>query len=335
MNWGVLGHSWAVDLLAAHVMTGALRHAYLFTGPTGIGRRTLALKLAQAINCLAPPSPGQPCGNCANCQGLWKMQHPDLSVIQAERVGGTLKVEQVRELQHSLSLVPYQAAYRVALLLRFEEAHPGAANALLKTLEEPPERVILLLTAQSVESLLPTIVSRCEVLSLRPLPLEMVTQGLQQRWGMLENEARLLAHLSGGRPGYALRLHEQPEVLEQRQKWLDDIHSLLGTSRVGRFAYARVAAEDKENLRGGLQVWASLWRDVLLQLSGSSVPLTNLDRVELLQQLARCQDLAHAHQTLDQLERTIELIDRNINPRLALEVILLDLPTIQNSNIII
>ncbi len=90
-------------------------------------------------------------------------------MVQAEQAGGTLKVEQVRELQHSLSLAPYEGRYRVALLLRFEEAHPSAANALLKTLEEPSPQVVLVLTAESAESLLPTIVSRCEVLRLRPL----------------------------------------------------------------------------------------------------------------------------------------------------------------------
>ena len=241
MDWNILGHQWAVDLLAQHAAHGGLRHAYLFTGPSGVGRRTLALRLAQAVNCLKPPIPGQPCGTCPACTRLEKMQHPDLAIIQAEQVGGTLKVDQVRELQRSLSLAPYEARYRVALLLRFEEAHPSASNALLKTLEEPAPKVLLLLTAESVESLLPTIVSRCEVLRLRPLPLDEAADGLQ-RWGLPAAEARLLAHLSGGRPGYARRLHDQPELLEQRQSWLNELSSLLGGSRVERFAYAQAAA---------------------------------------------------------------------------------------------
>ena len=237
-----LGHQWAVDLLAEHAAHGGLRHAYLFTGPSGVGRRTLALRLAQAVNCLQPPVPGQPCGTCSACTRLEKMQHPDLAMIQAEQAGGTLKVDQVRELQRSLSLAPYEAKYRVALLLRFEEAHASAANALLKTLEEPAPKVLLLLTAESVESLLPTIVSRCEVLRLRPLPVADAAEGLQ-RWGIPAAEAQLLAHLSGGRPGYARRLHEHPELLEQRQGWLNELVSLLGSSRVERFAYARAAAK--------------------------------------------------------------------------------------------
>ena len=329
MHWHILGHQWAVDLLAEHTAQGGLRHAYLFTGPTGVGRRTLALRLAQAVNCLQPPAPGQPCGACSACTRIEKMQHPDLAVIQAEQAGGTLKVEQVRELQRSLSLAPYEAQFRVALLLRFEEAHASAANALLKTLEEPASKVLLLLTAESVESLLPTIVSRCEVLRLRPLPVAEAEVGLQ-RWGMPAAQARLLAHISGGRPGYALRLHGSPELLEQRQAWLTELSTLLGSSRVERFAYARRAAkaasDDRAALRSSLQTWSSFWRDVVLLASGSSAPITNLDYAAQVQELAAEQGLDRARLVLERTEHTLSLIDRNIHVRLALETLLLDLP---------
>jgi len=330
MDWNILGHQWAVDLLAQHAAHGGLRHAYLFTGPSGVGRRTLALRLAQAVNCLKPPIPGQPCGTCPACSRLEKMQHPDLAIIQAEQVGGTLKVDQVRDLQRSLSLSPYEARYRVALLLRFEEAHPSASNALLKTLEEPAPKVLLLLTAESVESLLPTIVSRCEVLRLRPLPLDEAADGLQ-RWGLPAAEARLLAHLSGGRPGYARRLHDQPELLEQRQSWLNELSALLGGSRVERFAYAQAAAraalDDRDTLRTCLQVWSSFWRDVVLSASGSAAPLTNLDWSTPAQTLASHLGLEKAHAVLERTEQTLSLIDRNVHVRLALENLMLDLPS--------
>jgi DNA polymerase-3 subunit delta' len=329
MDWRMLGHQWAVDLLAEHTAHGGLRHAYLFTGPSGVGRRTLALRLAQAVNCLQPSIPGQPCGTCAACTRLEKMQHPDLAVIQSEQAGSTLKVEQVRELQRSLSLAPYEAKYRVALLLRFEEAHASAANALLKTLEEPAPKVLLLLTAESVESLLPTIVSRCEVLRLRPLPVADAADGLQH-WGIPAAEAQLLAHLSGGRPGYARRLHEHPELLEQRQGWLSELTSLLGSSRVERFAYARAAAkaalDDKEDLRSSLQVWSSFWRDVVLSASGAATPLTNLDLAAQVEKLASDLGLEKARQVLERTEQTLALIDRSVNVRLALENLMLDLP---------
>ena len=330
MNWDILGHEWAVSLLKEHIAQGGLRHAYLFTGPQGVGRRTLALRMAQALNCLQPPGPGEPCGTCRICKQIERMEHPDLAVEQAEQVGGILKVDQIRDLQRSLSLAPYDARYRIALLLRFEEANPNAANALLKTLEEPPPQVILMLTADSPESLLPTIVSRCEVVRLRPLPLENVRLGLQSSWGLPEEEAELLAHISGGRPGYALRLHAEPERMAQRITWLEDHQQMLSANRVQRFAYAETLAKDKDALRSALLVWISLWRDVLLCAAGSASPLANLDRAEEIGFIADRLGVETAHQAIARLEHTLDLLDRNANTRLAAEVMLLDLPVIRN-----
>jgi DNA polymerase-3 subunit delta' len=326
MNWDVLGHEWAVDLLRQHVVQGSYRHAYLFTGPQGVGRRTLALRFAQALNCPQPSAPGEPCRTCTTCKRLEAMQHPDLTVVQAEQVGGTLKVDQVRLLQHSLALAPYEARHRVALLLRFEEAHVSAANALLKTLEEPPPQVVLVLTAESAESLPSTIVSRCEVLRLRPLPLETVRAGLQERWGLLAEQAALLAHLSRGRVGYALSLHEKPASQGQRKNWLDDHWRLLAGGRIERFAYSERHWKDKEHLRSLILTWLSLWHDVLLCASGSSAPLSNIDRDEEVEKLAQCFGLQGASHMVSALQRTLDLIDRNVNARLAMDVLLLDMP---------
>lgn len=322
----MLGHAWAVQLLQEHLARGRPRHAYLFAGPPGIGRRTLGLRLAQALNCTQPPAPGGFCGTCRACQWIARMQHPDLAVIQSDPPGSMLKVEQIRELQHSLALAPYEARYRVALLLRFEEANLSAANALLKTLEEPAPQVILVLTAENTETLLPTIVSRCEVLRLRPLPVEQVRQGLEIHWGLVPAQAQLLAHISGGRPGYALRLHHEPEQMEHRRAWLEDITQLLSARRAERFTYAENLARDKDSLRAALQVWISFWRDVLLSSSGADLPLSNVDIVEQVLGAARRFGMDGARRSISSLERTLGLLERNANPRLATEVLMLDLP---------
>jgi DNA polymerase-3 subunit delta' len=326
MNWGLIGHEWAVQHLKDHLRNGALRHAYLFTGPQGVGRRTLALRLAQALNC--PKGSDEPCGRCRTCSQIERMQYADLAVVEAEARGGTLKVDQVRELQYSLSLAPYEGRFRVALLLRFEEAHPSAANALLKTLEEPPERVKLLLTAQNTDGLLPTIVSRCEVLRLRPLPLEQVSRALQERFQLEQTEALLLAHLSGGRPGYAIRLYQEKQLLARRTEWLDEHTRLLAASRLERFAFADLAAKDKGTLLDMLPFWQSVWRDVMLRAAGSAAPLANLDREDQVNTLADKLGVTSAYRMTTLLERTLLLLSQNANARLAMEVVMLNLPRI-------
>jgi DNA polymerase-3 subunit delta' len=328
MDWGMIGHAWAVDLLAEHIARQQERHAYLITGPQGIGRRTLALRFAQGLNCQNPPAPGQPCQRCSACKRIEAMQHPDLSIVQAEHEGEVLRIDQVRELQHSLALAPYEARYRVALILRFEEAHSSAANAMLKTLEEPPAQVVVMLTARSAEDLLPTIVSRCEVIRLRPLSLEETSQGLQYKKGLPSETADKLAHISGGRPGYALRLYAQPQLLEQRQSFIEDLFQLLASSRRERFAFAAERVNDKDELRNELQVWLTFWRDVLIYTAGISGSITNLDYADQLKRLADSIEIKAAEAYVTSVENTIDRIDHNVNARLALEVLVLDFPRV-------
>jgi len=333
-NWNLLGHEWAVEMLKQHLTHDSVRHAYLFTGPPGVGRRSLALHFAQSLSCPNPAAPGEACGKCKTCQQIERMQYTDLAVIQAEKEGGTLKVEQIRAVRHSLVLKPYQGKYRVALFLRFQEANPNAANALLKTLEEAPAHVILILTADTSEQLLPTITSRCEILRLRPLPLETVETFLKDRQ-VEPASARLLAHVSGGRPGYALHLMEDKDALEFRAKRLDEMQTLLRSTRHERFAYAekltsrkKKDAEAEERFRETLLLWLSFWRDVLLRVTGSTSPLTNVDYTGSVDALAAKLTLPQVRKLVSDSQEAIEKFERNVNARLLAEVTLLDWPKI-------
>jgi len=326
-NWNLVGHEWAVDMLKKHVINGTTRHAYLFAGPPGLGRRTLALRFAQALNCPTPVDAGIPCGECRDCKQIETMQHADLTIIQAESEGGTLKVDQIRETRRSLTLKPYQANYRVALFLRFQEANDNAANALLKTLEEAPSYAVLILTADNPEQLLPTIVSRCEVLRLRPLKIESVQSALENR-GVETNLAKLIAHISGGRFGYALRLIENEALLEKREERLNDLQSLISASRVEKFAYADKLARDKESMRQAVLIWLSYWRDVMLRSAQAETPLVNVDRNVEIEDLAGRLNLSIARRAVSDFEDVLEKMERNVNSRLLAEVLLLDLPKV-------
>ena len=324
-NWNLVGNGWAVDMLKKHVTNGTTRHAYLFAGPPGLGRRSLALRFAQALNCETPTEAGIPCGQCRDCRQIAAMQYADLTIVQAEAEGGTLKVDQIREARRTLTLKPYQAKYRVALFLRFQEANDNAANALLKTLEEAPSYAVLILTADNPEQLLPTIVSRCEVLRLRPLKVEEVMKELESR-GIESGRAKLIAHISGGRFGYAQRLLEDDALLEWREERLNDLQTLISASRVEKFAYADKLARDKETMRQAVLVWLSYWRDVMLRTAHASTPLVNVDRNVEIEDLAQRLDLPIARRVVGGLEDVLEKMERNVNSRLLAEVLLLDLP---------
>ena len=326
-NWDLIGHEWAVDMLKKHVVHERTRHAYLFCGPPGLGRRTLALHFAQALNCTTPTEPGIPCGQCRDCKQITAMQHADLTVIQAESEGGTLKVDQIRDSRKTLTLKPYMSKYRVAIFLRFQEANDNAANALLKTLEEAPSYAVLILTADNPEQLLPTIVSRCEVLRLRPLSMEEVQKDLENR-GLESDRAKLIAHISGGRPGYARRLAEDDVLLDVREERLNDLLTLLPASRVEKFAYADKLARDKDSMRQAILFWLSYWRDVMLRTAQADTPLINVDRNVEIEGLAGQLDLSSVRKTVNNIENALEQLEKNVNPRLLAEVMLLDLPKI-------
>jgi len=326
-NWNLAGNEWAVELLRQQITHGTTRHAYLFVGPSGVGRRTLALRLAQALNCTQPIEPGIPCGQCRDCKQIEAMQHPDLTIIQADSEGGTLKVDQVREARRTLTFKPYQSKYRVTIFLRFQEANDNAANALLKILEEAPSYVVLILTADHPEQLLPTIVSRCEILRLRPLSLETLESHLTQH-GADSEQARLIAHISGGRLGYALRLIQDSSALEFRNEKLNEAQSFITATRVDKFAYAEKLVKDKDAMRNVLLLWLSFWRDVLLCAGGSSVPLANIDRAVEIESLAEHISMSDVRRMVSELETSLSQLEANVNARLLVEVILLDWPRI-------
>lgn len=335
MTWEMIGHEWAADLLRGHIATSGLRHAYLFVGPDGIGKRTLALHMAQALSCQSPPEAGGFCGACRACRMIARGEFPDLQVVELQAGESQIAIDQMRELQRSLSLSPFEGRWRVAVLLDLQAASDEAQNALLKTLEEPPPQVVLLVTARSVEAVLPTIVSRCEVIPLRGLPTGVLRQELERR-GAEPETARLIAALSGGRPGMALELYADADELVKRQQVLDDLCRLLPATRVERFAYVDELVgrkspkgdldEKRRRAVGVLEIWLSLWRDVILAGYKARVDPSNPDRASDVEQILATIGPAEAAACTRAIERTIETIGRYVNLQLALETLMLDLP---------
>jgi len=323
-SWAIVGHQWAVRVLRRAVASGDMSHAYLLTGPPAVGKTTLARALAAALLCQHEED--APCGTCRACHLVASGNHPDLHVVESERPGASLKIDQIRDLERQLVLTPVEGHRRVAILRRFEEATTSAANALLKTLEEPPPYVVLAVLANDADRLLPTIVSRCQQIPLRPLPAAMVEQALVERWNAEPEQARLLAHLSGGRMGWAVRALTDKAALQHRSRRLDDLGHLLTAATTERFRYAEKMARAPVATQQTLELWIGWWRDVLLLAAGADAPLTNVDRQRDLQNHAHRFGVKRSAAVIDALRSTVDRLRRNANARLALEVLMLDLP---------
>jgi len=333
MPWKVVGHEWLVEALRQDAASGAPAHAYLFLGPAGIGKRTLATEFAQALNCTQPPAPGEACGECRSCRAFGDGAHPDLHLLQSPRPNEAIRVEAARDLIHALSLRPLEARFKVALLPNFQFATVNTANALLKTLEEPASAVVLLLTAPSPEELLPTIVSRCRLFNLRPIPASTVASALRERWRVPSDRAEVLARLSCGRLGWAVNQILDPQAASQRAQRSQEWARIPSQNRRERFALAEELAVDKDRTGKDrvvqvLELWASLTHDLLLCLSAPAVPVANLDYEEEIRRLAQKVSRVQSEVWLQALLQAQRQIERNVSPRLALEISLLAAPRV-------
>ena len=333
--WQVVGHEEAVALLAKSLEKDMLSHAYLFVGPPRVGKMTLALNLAQSVNCIEPPS-CRPCGECNQCLRIAVGQHSDLQVIDLvanASVSATrteIGIDQVREVQHSATLKPYEGKYRVFIFPEASSLSSEASTALLKLLEEPPESVLFILITTRGESIFPTIRSRCQCVDLNPVPLDTIARELQEVMETSPQEAMKLARLSGGRIGWALTAAKDPQLMEDYTVELLRLPSLLDDTLEGRFAYAEEMASlftrDRERALDRLKVAVSWWRDLLMLKKGNREFVSNLPAMQTLQSYANWISASQVVEAIKSIQDTMRCLEGNINPRLALEVLMLSLP---------
>jgi len=330
MSWDLVGHDWAVKLLKHHIENERIRHAYLFVGPESVGKRTLATRFAQALSCERADPPGEICGECRACRLVSEEAFPDLEVIRPDP---TIQVDDVRALQRRLALAPYEGPWRIALLENFHNASISASNAMLKTLEEPPDQVVLLLTASAQELLLPTVVSRCEVIPLRGVASSTIVAALEDRHAEPER-AQMLATLSEGRPGRAIRWESDPNLLERRSDALAQLTEAMGMDIGGRFTLAeRIVGRGKivvqrRRVRKTLEAWLSIWRDLLYSGYRADVQTRNPDLLPSFENAAQSVTPADRYGAVKAISTTLAAVDSNANLRLAMEALMLDLPTV-------
>jgi DNA polymerase-3 subunit delta' len=327
-NWPVYGHDWAVNHLRKAIQHGRTRHAYLIAGVDNIGKRTLAYSFAMALNAPHPTEVGNIDFETRAAKRIISGNHPDMVTTERDEKTGALKIAAVRDLTSKLSLKPFEAKYRVAILDDFQFARGQAQDALLKTLEEPAETSVLMILASSTDNILSTITSRCQIINLRPLSIDDTRHVLETQHDLPTNDADLLARVSGGRVGWAIQAAaEESALLDDRDVALNTLEDALGHNRAGRFALADQMGRDKLAVLPVLDLWLTYWRDVLMVSSGANLPLTNADRQETILSIAHQMDRDAAAAALSATRDTRSLLQHtNTNPKLALEVMFLDYP---------
>jgi DNA polymerase-3 subunit delta' len=322
----VYGHDWAQQLLRRTLQQGATRHAYLFLGPEHIGKTTLARAFAQAMTCENPVSETGlgACGHCRSCRLAAEGMHPDHRFFAP--AGNQLVIDQIRTVVREASRSPVEARYKVFIITSFERANVNAANALLKTLEEPSATTRIILISHQPSGLLDTIISRCQLLRLRPLPEQTVIQALQEQKDLSEMDARRLARLSNGRLGTALSMADDPEAWQTYNQRIDAMLALLQARTADRMAFAREIEKDS-HLETTLQEWLLWWRDVLILQNNSGELVVNQEHLAQLGQLATSIPRDQVRRFIEAIMTTQDYLRKNVNRTLALEALLLKAPS--------
>ncbi len=325
-TWAVYGHDWAVTYLQKGMLNNRVRHAYLITGAPNVGKSALAESFAMALNCQEADMMARPCGICRDCKKILSGNHSDVLYAEADATTGALKIEAVRTISSRIAMKPYEGRYRIAIFPHFDRAQPRTQDALLKTLEEPPPHAVLILLAASLESVLSTIISRSQVIQLRPVPAHYIRTILTERYHINADDAALLARISGGRIGWALEAIRTPELLAQREADLDLLDDALRADRSGRFALADKLSRDKSALAPLFELWLTYWRDVLLYLEGDAERVCNIDRRPHIERMAYDVTAEAALRAIRATQTALNHLTYNLNLRLALEVMFLDFP---------
>lgn len=324
---------------------GRISHAYLIVGPDHVGKATLARELAMALNCTAwqgeaapslfagvePAATAQPgpCYECPPCLKALAGSHPDVLIVEqwsTDRGGIT---DQVRSIQYASGLMPFEGRWKAYVLLNAEDLTVPAQNALLKTLEEPAATVCLILTAATPRALLPTVVSRCQQLQLRPPSAEAIAAALIELRQLPPGQAEELAGLAAGRIGWALQAAEDPSLLETRQAAVQQIATVLSSGVTQRFRVAEdLAAGQPQSIDDALELWLSWLRDLLLLSEGLESRVVNQDQIEALRAVASELESRQIQAAVRAVQEARSHVAGSVNTRLALEVLMLRLPSI-------
>ena len=309
----IIGQDKAITFLKRIIAGDTIAPAYLFTGIQGIGKTTTAMAFALLINCMDPVD-GNGCKRCSSCKKIIDGNHPDLIIIEPDKDKKGIGINQIREINRHLAFSPALERYRIITVDPAEKMTDEAANAFLKTLEEPPPHNIFILNVRDPGELLPTIISRCQKVPFKPLPTEAVVNWLIKEENMDKEKAKIIAKLSEGSLGKAMKLCKE-DLFTHRISWVSILNSVINNSSdmvidlarelpgFGKSSVTNKEIKD-DTIALMLGIWKSWYRDIILsKLEGTQDLILNSDLSDHLK-------TASAVYTFDALMRSLAVIAR-------------------------
>ncbi|NVN99618.1 MAG: DNA polymerase III subunit delta' [Geobacteraceae bacterium] len=313
---GIAGHSKAIDAIKRILGSGRVAHAYLFTGPEGVGKRKVATAFIEALFC----GRDEGCGECISCRKIASGNHPDIHALEPD--GQFIKVDQVRDFQKSLAFKPYEAPRKACIIDGADRFNQSSGNSLLKTLEEPPGNALMILLASSPDAVLSTIRSRCQIIPFSGIPEEEIAAFLAQN-GSDPGSARVAASLCAGSMAKALSLCSE-EIMGDRSDIITRACNLSTNNMFELFAFGELFDKDREKTIQALELLTGFWRD-MLHLASGSASVVNSDLLHLLQLETKRRSTEALMRGIEALGKTRQAILRNSNVRLSMDVLSMQL----------
>ena len=308
----IIGQDRAIRLLRSMIEKDETSGAHLFVGPDGVGKRSLSMEFAKAINCEKKGLDA--CEECISCSKINSLNHPDVFIIHKEKESSFIKIDKIRDIIYQASLKPYEARKKIFIITDAEDMNEESQNALLKILEEPRDNQIFILTTSHVSGLLPTVVSRCKFVKFNLLSQAQIQELLIERHGFNEDEAVLFSHMALGSLARAIAFKNKDEVRE-RDRMLNDFFFRK------RAIFREEVCDEKKysNLEESLQMLLFWYRDLLVsKFTEDKTVFLNADRIqEILSYSARF-SAEKIERDISSVMKTIGYIKRNINPKMAL-----------------
>lgn len=313
----IFGHDRQIEALRKALSQKRIGHAYLMSGNDSIGKRALAVEFARAYNCEKAPAPPDCCGHCLSCRKIARNIHPDFFLIRPE--GQFIRINAVREIQQQMTFKPLEASVRVFIVDDADKMNEQAANALLKTLEEPSSANLMILITSRPYALPATILSRCLHMRFNPLPQDIVAEILVKKMGVDRQKANLLAALSGGSVKRALDMDDE-EIISFRFEVLSRVAAATKSEPFSMINLASFLNRDKNRIKLALEIIGSYFYDALVyKETGRKQMLINQDKMSFIDAAARRLSGGQLLGNIDLLERAAQNIERNSNKLLTLE----------------